>query len=62
MVPQVEQVGEGLVVALQKRGKVGGELEVALLKKAMEAFLVGEQRLAEKVASQVEACQVVGWR
>lgn len=53
--------GEGLVVVLLKRGRAGGELEVVLLKKVMEAFLVGEQRLVEKVASQVEACQVVVW-
>lgn len=59
-VPQKrEMVGEGLVVALLKRGKVGGELVVALLKKEMEAFLVGEQRLVEKEAAQVAACQVV---
>ena len=60
-VTQVEPVGEGLGVTLLKRGQVEGELEVAL-KKEMEAFLVGGQRLAEKVASQAEACQVVGWR
>lgn len=61
VVPQREMVGEGLVVVLLKRGRAGGELEVVLLKKVMEAFLVGEQRLVEKVASQVEACQVVVW-
>lgn len=59
--PQVEMVGGGLAVALLKKGKVGGELEVVLLKKEMEAFLVGEQKLVEKVASQVEACQGVVW-
>lgn len=57
VVPQREMEGEGLVVVLLKRGRAGGEL----LKKVMEAFLVGEQRLVEKVASQVEACQVVVW-
>lgn len=51
--------GAGQVVP--QREMVGGGLEVALLKKVMEAFLVGEQRLVEKVASQVEACQVVVW-
>lgn len=62
VVPQREMVGEGLVVVLLKRGRAGGELEVVLLKKVMEEqFLVGEQRLVEKVASQVEACQVVVW-
>lgn len=61
VVPQREMEGEGLVVVLLKRGRAGGELEVVLLKKVMEAFLVGEQRLVEKVASQVEACQVVVW-
>lgn len=60
VVPQRETVGEGLVVLL-KRGKAGEGLEVVLLKEVMEAFLVGEQRLVEKVASQVEACQAVVW-
>lgn len=61
VVPQRETVGGGLVVVLLKTGKAGGELEVVLLKKVMEAFLVGEQRLVGKVASQVEACQGVVW-
>lgn len=59
-VPQKrEMVGRGLVVALQKRGKVGGGLVVAPLKKEVEASQVGAQRLVEKVALQVGACQVV---
>lgn len=61
-VPQKrEMVGGGLVGALQKRGKVGGGLAVALLKKEVEASQVGAQRLVEKVALQVGACQVVVW-
>lgn len=59
-VPQKrEMVGGGPVGALQKRGKVGGGLVGALRKKETEACPVGAQRLGEKVASQVGACQVV---
>lgn len=47
-----EMVGGELVAALQKRGKVGEELEVALLKREMEVPLEEAQRLVEKVASQ----------
>lgn len=49
-----EQVG-----VPQKRGMVGGGLVVAPLKKEVEASQVGAQRLVEKVALQVGACQVV---
>lgn len=54
-----EMVGGELVAALQKRGKVGEELEVALLKREMEVPLGEAQRLVEKVASQAGACQEV---
>lgn len=43
----------------QKREMVGGGLAVALQKKEVEASQVGAQRLVEKVALQVGACQVV---
>lgn len=47
------------VGAPQKRGEVGEELVVALLKAEMEASQGGAERLVEKVASQVGACQGV---